>query len=119
MQRVVAPPAYQQKYTGSGVADYAGGGMMGSAEAMEESSARLGGQMMSKGQQAAAALGRSKDIRTGASLGDVDNRERGMLQQIEQVLTQIAEDDNLIAYRTQLETVLKTLMKASQAKTKV
>ncbi len=93
--------------------------MMGSAEAMEESSARLGGQMMSKGQQAAAALGRSKDIRTGASLGDVDNRERGMLQQIEQVLTQIAEDDNLIAYRTQLETVLKTLMKASQAKTKV
>lgn len=119
MQRVVAPPAYRQKYTGSGMADYAAGGMMGSAEAMEEemdANVKLGGKLTTKGQQAKQTLARAKGIAKGDTLGDVDNRERGILQTIEKTLTDVAEVDDLNLYRTQLENTLKAILKMSKRK---
>ena len=116
IQRIVAPPRNQQKYTGGGAGDYYGSGTGTMAIGLEEEIKGLGQQMVSKTQQAKATVDRAKNIRTGDTLGDVDNRERGMLQQIEQALTKIADQDDLIAYRPQLQSVLKTLLKLSQAK---
>jgi len=117
MQRVVAPPEYQQKYTGGSPGDYGGGAMVGDFGLEEAEEVRLGSQMMSQAAQAQSATARGKSIRQGDTLGGVDSKERGMLHQIEQALTQIAEKDNLLTYRAQLQTVLKTLTAMSQKKT--
>jgi hypothetical protein len=61
-------------------------------------------------------LDRSKAIAGGDILGGVDNRERGMLTQIEKALTKIADEDDLTAYRGQLQTVLKQLIALSSKK---
>tara|TARA_R110000824_G_scaffold77879_3_gene196776 strand:- start:2261 stop:2974 length:714 start_codon:yes stop_codon:yes gene_type:complete len=122
MQRVVAAPKFQQSFTNGSPGDYAGGGMLGGLGGIEESEEdslipKLGGKVVTRGQQAKDTTDRGKNIRAGDTLGGVDNRERGMLQQIEQALTDIAEKDNLIAYRPQLQSALKTLLKLSQKKT--
>jgi hypothetical protein len=92
MQRVVAPPAYQQKYTGSGMADYAGGGMMGSAEAMEEGEEAL--------------KGRSAKVAQAASMAGTQTAE-----QLEQQLTSVLGGDgiNPVHLRTALGSLLTKL----------
>ena len=121
MQRVVAPPKFQQKYTNGSPGSVDGMGMIGYGGdgGLEEEASpgvKLGGQLATKGQQAKQTLARAKGIAKGDTLGDVDNRERGILQTIEKTLTDIAEADDLNAYRVQLENALKAILKMSHRK---
>ena len=117
-QRVVASPEYQQKYNGGSGGDYAGGGMMGMGgdygglEEQEELKG-FGSKSVTKQAQAKGELEKSKSIAKGDTLGDVTNRERSMLVQIEKVLSDIAEKDDLIKYRPALESILKKLLTVS------
>lgn len=126
-QRVVASPKYQQKYSGQGrnnAGDYAGGATIGANFAMpmgmqEEAGDDLkgfGAKMTTQSQQAKGELERSKEIAGGKILGGVDNKERGMLTQIEKVLTKIADEDDLTTYRPNLQAVLKQLLAVSSKK---
>lgn len=127
-QRVVAAPRYQQKYSGQGrnnnsAGDFAGG-MAGAGFAMplgmqEEAGDDLkgfGAKMTTQSQQAKGELERSKEIAGGKILGGVDNKERGMLTQIEKILTKIADEDDLTTYRPNLQAVLKQLLAVSSKK---
>jgi|TARA_R110000796_G_C14296115_1_gene404625 hypothetical protein len=73
----------------------------------------FGSKTTTQSAQARSGLERSKSIAKGDSLGGVENRERAMLMQIEKALTSIAEKDDLIKYRSVLQTVLKKLLAAS------
>ena len=126
-QRVVASPKYQQKYSGQGrnnAGDYAGGATIGANFAMpmgmqEEAGDDLkgfGAKMTTQSQQAKGELERSKEIAGGKILGGVDNKERGMLTQIEKVITKIADEDDLTTYRPNLQAVLKQLLAVSSKK---
>jgi len=119
-QRVVAPAKSQQPYGtgGSGAMNYYsmgyadfGGGV--GLEEQEDSIKGFGSGTVTKQAQAKGELERSKAIAKGDSLDGVDNRERGMLVQIEKILTDIAEKDDLIKYRSALQNVLKNLLKVS------
>jgi len=120
-QRVVAPDKEQQPYGmgGSGAMNYysmgyAGVGDMGAGlEEQENALKGFGSGTVTKQAQAKGELERSKAIAKGDTLGGVDNRERAMLVQIEKTLTDIAEKDDLIKYRSALENVLKNLLKIS------
>ena len=135
IQRVVAPDPGEQMYSagGSNAGNYTGGmggfamsmgdGAGGMMEAQDDESLKgFGSAVTTKSQQAKGTLDRSKAIAGGDILGGVDNRERGMLTQIEKALTKIADEDDLTAYRGPLQTVLKQLLalsskKAQQGKT--
>ena len=118
-QRVVAPDKEQQPYGMGGGMDYysmgyAGVGDMGAGlEEQENALKGFGSGMVTKQAQAKGELERSRAIAKGDTLGGIDNKERGMLVQIEKILTDIAEKDDLIRYRASLETVLKNLLKIS------
>ena len=125
IQRVVAPPGNMQKYNA-----YAGGGggglssstmiggvIGGALEEQEKELKGFGSQTTSQSQQARTGMERSKEIASGKSLGGVDNKERGMLVQIEKILTKVANDDDLVKYRSQLETIMKNLLKRSEENT--
>jgi hypothetical protein len=119
-QRVVAPSKSQQPYgTGGsnamnaysmGYADFGGGVGL---EEQDDALKGFGSGTVTQQAQAKGELDKSKAIAKGDTLGGVDNRERSMLVQIEKVLTDIAEKDNLIKYRTALENILKNLLKVS------
>ena len=120
-QRVVAPDKEQQPY-GMGSAGAMGYYTMGYASAgdmgagLEEQDSNLKGfgtGMVTKQAQAKGEIERSKAIAKGDTLGGVDNKERGMLVQIEKILTDIAEKDDLVKYRSVLQTTLKNLLKLS------
>ena len=118
-QRVVAPDKEQQPFGMGGGMDYysmgyAGVGDMGAGlEEQENALKGFGSGMVTKQAQAKGELERSKAIAKGDTLGGIDNKERGMLVQIEKILTDIAEKDDLLKYRTTLQTVLKNLLKVS------
>ena len=118
-QRVVAPDKEQQPYGMGGGMDYysmgyVGVGDMGAGlEEQEDALKGFGSGTVTKQAQAKGELEKSKAIAKGDTLGGVDNKERGMLVQIEKVLTDIAEKDDLIKYRSALENVLKNLLKVS------
>ena len=118
-QRVVAPDKEQQPYGMGGGMDYysmgyAGVGDMGAGlEEQENALKGFGSGMVTKQAQAKGELEKSKAIAKGDTLGGIDNKERGMLVQIEKILTDIAEKDDLLKYRTTLQTVLKNLLKVS------
>jgi len=127
MQRVVAPDPGEQKYSagGSNAGDFSGGmggfamgwGDAGMQEAQDEEALKgFGSTVKTKSQQAKGTLDRSKAIAGGDILGGVDNRERGMLTQIEKALTKIADEDDLTSYRGPLQTVLKQLLAMSAEK---
>ena len=120
-QRVVAPDKEQQPY-GMGSAGamgyytmgYAGAGDMGAGLEEQDSNLKgFGTGMVTKQVQAKGELERSKAIAKGDTLGGIDNKERGMLVQIEKILTDIAEKDDLVKYRSVLQTTLKNLLKLS------
>ena len=93
---------------------YAGFGDMGAGlEEQENALKDFGSKVVTQQAQAKGELEKSKAIAKGDTLGGVDNRERAMLVQIEKTLTDIAEKDNLIKYRSALENVLKNLLKIS------
>jgi hypothetical protein len=118
-QRVVAPDKEQQPYGMGGGMDYysmgyAGVGDMGAGlEEQENALKGFGTGTVTRQAQAKGELARSKAIAKGDTLAGIDNKERGMLVQIEKILTDIAEKDDLIRYRASLETVLKNLLKIS------
>ena len=118
-QRVVAPNKEQQPFGMGGGMDYysmgyAGVGDMGAGlEEQENALKGFGSGMVTKQAQAKGELERSKAIAKGDTLGGIDNKERGMLVQIEKILTDIAEKDDLIRYRSALENTLKNLLKVS------
>lgn len=118
-QRVVAPDKEQQPYGMGGGMDYysmgyAGVGDMGAGlEEQENALKGFGSGMVTKQAQAKGELERSKAIAKGDTLGGIDNKERGMLVQIEKILTDIAEKDDLVKYRSVLENTLKNLLKVS------
>lgn len=74
---------------------------------------KLGAKSISRSAQAAAEKQRAKDISTGASLGDVTSKERAILKDVEDILTKIAEKDDLNKYRNQLQNLLKKLLQRS------
>ncbi len=125
-QRVVALPPDQQRYVAGGsMGDYAGGAMMGMGDGgfggMEEAAGKdlegFGSKLTTQSQQAKGEMDRSKAIAGGETLSGVDNKERGMLTQIEDILTKIAEEDDLFDYRNALQTVLQRLLQVSTKKT--
>ena len=118
-QRVVAPDKEQQPYGMGGGMDYYSMGYAGVGDVgagLEEQANALkgfGSGTVTKQAQAKGELERSKAIAKGDTLDGVDNRERAMLVQIEKILTDIAEKDDLIKYRSVLQTTLKNLLKLS------
>jgi hypothetical protein len=129
IQRVVAPDPGEQMYSagGSNAGNYTGGmggfamsmgdGAGGMMEVQEEDDLKgFGSKTTTQSQQVKGTLKRSKAIAGGDILGGVNNRERGMLTQIEKALTKIADQDDLTAYRGQLQTVLKQLLALSAKK---
>ena len=119
-QRVVAPAKSQQPYGtgGSGAMNYYsmgyadfGGGV--GLEEQDDSLKGFGTGIVTQQAQAKGELEKSKAIAKGATLGGVDNKERSMLVQIEKILTDIAEKDDLIKYRSALQSILKNLLKLS------
>ena len=116
-QRVVAPPRNQQPY--SGYVPYTPFANLGlyEAEGEEEDVLRgMGSKTLSRTAHSAATKARGAGIGSGDVLGGVDNRERAMLQSIEQVLTDIADKDDLLAYKAWFQTVLKSLLKKVEVK---
>jgi hypothetical protein len=127
-QRVVAPPRENQPY--SGYVPYTPfSGMPGGSSGEDinefvepgdgdgtETVQKLGSGGISRSTQARSLKDRGMNVGTGASLEGVDNRERKMLQQVEAILTDIAEKDDLLSYRAWFQTVLKTLLKKMETR---
>lgn len=122
-QRVVAPPTKQQKYGGyvpyKGALEY-GAGIGDPLNALEEQEGdegggdqlkRFGVGSMSQSAQSLATKQKGTDIGKGAILQGVDNRERQILLQIEDVLTDVADKVDLVKYRPILRTFLQQFLK--------
>jgi hypothetical protein len=134
MQRVVAPDPGEQMYSagGSNAGNYSGGmggfamgmgdGAGGMMEAQEEEEGdpmgNFGRGTMSQSKQAQAILNKSKQVRTGDELSGVDTRERDMLLDIDKTLTKVANNTNLVKYKTPLETTLKKMLRDAGAAAK-
>jgi hypothetical protein len=122
MQRVVAQPAGQQKYSGgSNAGDYAGGvtvGMGNGAIGMEEADQkqRLGVKTLSKGDMARGERDRGAAIAQGNILQGVNSKERAILADVEKVLTKVADITDLVAFRPQLEALLNKILKKADQK---
>lgn len=122
-QRVAAAPPYQQKYSGgsyqTSAGDFAGGAGISSDFSMQEQEDALkgfGAGMVTQQAQAKSELERSKAIAKGDALGGIDGKERGMLVQIEKILTDIAKKDDLLTYRNGITTILQNIIRTSAKK---
>ncbi len=134
-QRVVAPPADQQKYgsdvsyrpsaaasggTAFGIHPQSGAALSDIAEAAGEEQlvgSRFGQGALSKGAHAAAIKAKGTQLAQGDALGGVDQKERKMLQDLENILTTVADQDNLLKFRPMTIEYLKkvqALMKGAQ-----
>jgi hypothetical protein len=80
-------------------------------EEPEAAPKRLGAQSISKAQHAKAELEKSKGIQKGDVAAQVTNKERAILQDVEKLLTAIAEKDDLIKYKGALQQVVNVLRK--------
>ena len=119
IQRVVAPPADQQRYSSYTpasapvVVDPSFGGMQ------EQGNTPLSKvRTMSATAQAQEKRGSAQSIAGGSELAGIDGRERGMLQDIEKILTDIADKDDILLYRPFFQTFLKNLLKKVDNKLK-
>ena len=81
-------------------------------ETLEEQD-RLGGKSVSKSAQATMARQKGKDIESGTALSGIDNRERAIMVDLEKVIAAIAEEDDLVKYKSALQTVVDKMRKAS------
>tara|TARA_R100000008_G_scaffold1988_3_gene1671 strand:- start:1220 stop:1861 length:642 start_codon:yes stop_codon:yes gene_type:complete len=118
-QRVVAPSVDQQKYgrggsyqrepsaaasggTAFGIHPQSGVALSDIAEAAGEEQlvgSRFGQGALSKGAHAAAIKAKGTQLAQGDALGGVDQKERKMLQDLENILTKVADQDNLLKFR--------------------
>lgn len=118
-QRVVAPPPWLQKYGTSGGNPYSGGvqgtgaafsGGAGLEEAEEELTG-FGSGVVSQQAHGISRKEKGMDIATGGILQGVDDRERKILIQLEDILTDIADKVDLVKYRPYLKTFAAALLK--------
>ena len=137
-QRVVAPPPNQQKYSSttnySGPSAAAAGptsfgvhaqsGVALSDISEESGQESLAGSQfargaLSKGAHAQAEKAKGSELAQGKTLGGIDQRERKMLQDLENVLTQVADKEDLLKFRPITVEFLKkiqSLMKTKEIK---
>ena len=82
---------------------------------IKEESQALKKRSLTKGQHAQGSIDQAKQIRTSDSI--LSNQERSLIQQIESILTSIAEweDVDLEDFRAQLNAVLVRLKNATGA----
>ena len=80
-------------------------------EEPEAAPKRLGAQSISRAQHAKAELEKSKGIQKGDVAAQVTNQERAILQDVEKLLTAVAEKDDLIKYKGALQQVVNILRK--------
>ena len=130
-QRVVAPGPEMQKYGSftagngaSGTEHYGdGAGMLGLGALEEEQDPSgapegalkgFGAGTATKSAQAMATRKKGQEIGSGKILQGVDNRERQILLQIEKILTQAADQVDLIKYRSVLQTFLTQFLRKIQ-----
>jgi len=132
-QRVVAPPQRLQRYgsfaSQQGSATYGAspmrrdGGVMdleesnGGAqeeEGKEDAATSIGaGAGLTKGAHARGEKERSVELASGETLGDITNKERAILVDIEKLLTRVAEKTDLVKYRPMLQAFLKKVLQDS------
>jgi hypothetical protein len=79
-------------------------------EALEEQE-RLGGKSVSRAAQATMARQKGKDIESGGALSGIDNRERAIMVDLEKIIAAIAEEDDLVKYKSDLQNVVNKLRK--------
>jgi len=75
---------------------------------------KIGVGTMTRSNLAKAEREKSKQIAKGDSLNDVTGRERTILKDIEEILTYVAENDDLYRYKAVLEALLGRIMKKSK-----
>jgi hypothetical protein len=66
---------------------------------------------MTRNQQAAKELEKSKSLRSGGSMKDITTRERSIIQSVEDALSKVAEEGDLNKYRSQLESLLQRMLR--------
>jgi hypothetical protein len=66
---------------------------------------------MTRTQQADREKEKSQSLRSGDSMGDITNKERSIIQSVEDALSKIAEEGDLNKYRSQLESLLQRMLK--------
>tara|TARA_Y100001963_G_C6679178_1_gene399026 strand:+ start:641 stop:925 length:285 start_codon:yes stop_codon:yes gene_type:complete len=81
-------------------------------EVLEEQE-RLGAKSVSKSAQATMARQKGKDIASGAALSGIDNRERAIMVDLEKIIAAIAEEDDLVKYKSALQAVVNKIRKAA------
>tara|TARA_R100000234_G_scaffold12737_1_gene7070 strand:- start:119 stop:403 length:285 start_codon:yes stop_codon:yes gene_type:complete len=81
-------------------------------EVLEEQE-RLGGQSVSKSDQATMARQKGKDIASGDALSGVTTRERAIMVDLEKIIAAIAEKDDLAKYRSALQAVVDKIRKSA------
>lgn len=114
IQRVVAPPKWQQKYTGgSNAGDFTGGMGMGAVGGVYQEAESFGVGGISQSAHALDTKELSRDISKGNVFQGLDNNERKIIQDIDKILRQVADEGNLKDYRSQLQTVLKNILQKS------
>jgi hypothetical protein len=125
-QRVVPPKATMQKYGsfvppethGAYFGNSAGLGMVEEEQdpsgAPEGALKGFGAGTATKSAQAMATRKKGQEIGSGKILQGVDNRERQILLQIEKILTQAADQVDLIKYRSVLQTFLTQFLRKIQ-----
>jgi len=75
---------------------------------------KIGVGTTSRSSLAKAEREKSKEIAKGNSLDDVTGRERSVLRDIEEILTYVAENDDLYRYKAVLEAFFNRIMKKSK-----
>jgi len=127
IQRVVAPDPGEQMYSagGSNAGDFSGGmggfamgmgdGAGGMMEAQEEENTLKGFGSGTSTQDAMAKkiLNKSKGVKSGETLGDIDTRERKMLGDIDDAFTKIAAKADLTKMKSPVQNVLQKGLKAA------
>lgn len=71
---------------------------------------------MTRSQQAAKEMEKSKGLRSGDSMKDITTRERSIIQSVEDALSKVAEEGDLNKYRSQLESLLQRMLRSLTSK---
>ena len=84
-----------------------GGGLTGGSK-------RLGQKSTTRSAHASATAQKAKAMRTGDSLGDVTGREHSILKDFDEVLTAVAEKEDLVRFLPVLQRVANLLRKKAE-----
>tara|TARA_Y100000034_G_scaffold135376_1_gene207070 strand:+ start:696 stop:1469 length:774 start_codon:yes stop_codon:yes gene_type:complete len=127
--RVVAPPRSTQKYASASSGPSFGGGdasIMGMVGALEEADEgeeedseeairSIGTGTVTQQAQAQQKKQSAAGIAAGEELSGVDGKERNMLQQVDALLTNVAEEIDMTIYKPLFKNFFKVLGKAVKA----